>query len=154
MSISITVRPSGAKTGGTDQTIPGDGDIDTREEAEAALSFLPDGSEDTVVVGKSSYTRDQLIGIRDGAPSPDAEEGETERGEGVSHGAYLQGSGSGGFDDDADPEDPESKNHKGHSGGRVRAGYETSIPFNNDEYKASADLRLGIEVGNSGTEYE
>jgi hypothetical protein len=87
MSITITVRPQGATSGGTNQTIEGDDAIDTKEEAEAALTFLSPNSTDTVVAGGNTYTRDQLVSIRDGAGTNGGAE---VQGEGLSHGAAIE----------------------------------------------------------------
>lgn len=64
VSIQITVRHSDGTQ--QNQTLNnGDGEIDTKTEAEDALAFAAkDG--DTVDVGGKSYTRQQLIDIRDG----------------------------------------------------------------------------------------
>ncbi len=89
MSITITVRSQGSTSGGTDQTIEGDGAIDTKEEAEAALTFLPQGSTDKVVAGKDTYTRDQLVSIRDAASGGEVQ------GDGLSHGVALSARATG-----------------------------------------------------------
>lgn len=62
MSIQITVRLSNGTT--QNQTINGDGEIDTKTEAEDALAFAPNDG-DSVDVNGRTYTRQQLIDIRD-----------------------------------------------------------------------------------------
>src|SRR5262245_41342159 len=107
MSITITVRPKDTASGGKEQKIEGDGAIDTKEEATAALTFLPEGSTDTVVVGSDTYTRDQLISIRDGkangdskdASSKDAKAGGNGVNDGVNHGIAVKGFGAAGVSD-------------------------------------------------------
>jgi hypothetical protein len=135
MSISITV---GSKT----HTIEGEGAIDTKEEAEAALTFVPDGSTETVTAGKDSYTRDQLIAIRD------AEEGGTKRGEGASHGVAVEGNGYGGLGDPNDVNDEGEPGAPGHDGGGVSARYVVGIPLGDSGLYL--DPTLGFRV-NHGT---
>lgn len=154
MSINITVGANGATTGRTDQSIPGDGDIDTREEAEAALTLLPEGSTDTVMVGEREYTRAQLIELRDGSDSAPESEPETAPestetpetetppastrtvpGEGVSHGISLDGYGAAGFDT------------YGHSGGGGRLTYTAGIPLVSGDHRVFADISVGGDVG-------
>ncbi|HSA59290.1 MAG TPA: hypothetical protein VLJ37_06350, partial [bacterium] len=149
MSITITVgnqKPVQIEDKGAE------GVIDTPEDATAALTVL--GNDEKLTANGKEYTRDELVKIRDDAPKSEAGDQATARGEGVSHGVFVQGAGSGGFDKDADPADPESRSHKGHNGGRVRVGYQAGIPVMNGEHQLNVDLRAGLEVGHAGTEYE
>src|SRR3989338_4498310 len=51
MAITVTIRPRGASSGGTDVIIPtGEGAIDTREEARAALAAVPPGQPTSDIV--------------------------------------------------------------------------------------------------------
>src|SRR5262245_8204453 len=67
---NISVGAKGATTGRQDQTIPGKGDINSKREAEAALTFLPEGSTNTVKGETREYSRDDRIAIRDNASTP------------------------------------------------------------------------------------
>ncbi len=145
MSINITVRPSGTTTGGTNQTIEGDGAIDTRAEAEAALTFLPDGSTDSVVVGSNTFTRAQLIEIRDRTPAvvtPVVADGGTTAADGMANGVEIQGYGAGGVGDRA------------HHGGGVRASWVPSWRAAGDEHTLHFDLPVGLDIGHFSMDYE
>lgn len=144
MSITISVGANGAATGRTDQTIPGDGEIDNRAEAEAALTFLPENSTNTVKVGGREYTRAQLIEIRDRAPAAAAPaNNESALGDGISHGIGLDGYGLGGFGD------------FGHTGGGARLTYTLGVPvLNNNGHRLWIDPSLGVDVGHMGKDYQ
>lgn len=72
MPINITVRERTATTGGTADTIPGEGSIDNATEADAALAKLPAGDGSVIVVGGETYDRVRLQGIVNGTPPPPA----------------------------------------------------------------------------------
>ncbi len=141
MSITITIRPNGAPTGGKDQTIAGDGAIDTKEEAEAALTFLPPNSTDTVVSGGKSYTRDELIAIRDQKTAPADSKDGTTAAPGMANGVALTGyyAFSGG--------------EKGHPGPGVRLSWVPSWLVGGDQYTTHFDLPVGGEVGHFSKDY-
>ncbi|HEX5038162.1 MAG TPA: hypothetical protein VFX30_13480 [bacterium] len=150
MSINLTVGANGATTGRTDQSIPGDGDIDTRAEAEAALTLLPEGSTDTVMVGDREYTRAQLIELRDGSAPESSETPETETppastrtvpGDGPSHGISLDGYGSFGL------------SSYGHSGGGGRLAYTLGLPLVMGEHRLFADISVAGDVASLSTGY-
>lgn len=114
MSITLNLRsPNG--TTGAPQDIPGEGDINTREEAEAALSLLSgDHANDEIVAGSRTYTRSELTAIRDGQAPTAA----TQPGTGASHVIRIEGNFSAGLD--------APYNHRG---GGARITYGLSIPF-------------------------
>jgi hypothetical protein len=140
MSITITVRPKDAASGGKDQTIEGDGAIDTKKEAEAALAFLPEKSTDTVVVGKDSYTREQLIAIRDG--KKDTKDGGNGVEGGVNHGVAVKGFGSAGVTDPA------------HSGGGASLSYVAGIPILDGDTRLFFEPSVGFRFGGGSMDYQ
>lgn len=141
MSLSITVRPGDATTGGDTHELPADGDngnqkIDTKSEAEAALTFLKD-DKSVVVVGDKVYKKEDLIGIRDrkDTPSPDAKT-TTKRGDGVSIGVGVDGYYTAGLGDN------------GHSGGGAQLTARFGIPlFTSDGHLLALDILGGGDVG-------
>ncbi len=155
MSITITVRPKGAASGGKDQTIEGDGAIDSKEEATAALTFLPEGSTDAVVVGKDSYTREKLVEIRDA--KKDAAKGGTVLGDGASHGIAVEGSGSAGLGDPTKCETIEGKvvcGDPGHSGGGFALRYVAGIPLLNGPVSLFLDPTFGFRLNTGSLDYK
>lgn len=144
MSINITVRPSGATSGGDSRTIEGEGAIDTRAEAEAALTLLPEGSTNVVVAGDRTYTRAQLIEIRDRTPSPAAPAasgGGTTAADGMSNGVALEGYYGGGVGSNP------------HSGGGARLSWVPSWRLAGDEHTAHFDLPVGLDIGHFSMDY-
>lgn len=147
MSLTITVRPNGATSGGDTHELPAAGDngnqeIDTQSEAEAALTYLPEGSTDTVVVGERSYTREELVEIRDrnaSSSSSSSGSGETVMGDGPSHGFFIEGFYAGGAGD------------RGHSGGGARIGYRGSLTLAGGEHRLTLDPSIGLEAGYRST---
>jgi hypothetical protein len=154
MSLTITVRPNGATSGGDTHELPADGDngnqeIDTKGEAEAALAFLPEQSADTpadkinkIVVGDKEYTRAQLIEIRDKPAAPSDSESGSVMGDGPSHGIFIEGGYQGGLGD------------LGHNGGSVRFGYRPGFTLLNGDTRLTLDPSLGLDIGHYGMEYE
>jgi len=142
MSLTITVRPGDATTGGDTHELPAEGDngnqeIDTKAEAEAALTFLKD-DKNVVVVGDKVYKKEDLIGIRDrnDIPSPDAKTS-TKRGDGVSIGVGVDGYYTAGLGDN------------GHSGGGAQLTARFGIPlFSSDGHLLALDILGGGDVGN------
>lgn len=142
MSLTITVRPQGATSGGDTHALPTEGDngnqeIDTRAEAEAALTHLPESSTNVVVIGDRTYTRAQLIEIRDRNAAPAASNGNdgTVMGSGASHGFFLEGQYAGGL------------GNRAHNGGGVRVGYRAGIPLANGNTQLTLDPVLGLDIG-------
>lgn len=140
--ISIIIRPQGATSGGNDQKIEGKGSIDTPKEAEAALVFVPEGSTDVVVVGKDTFTRDQLLKIRDAGPAANAEEGGTTAADGLANGVEIQGHYAGGLGD------------YGHSGGGGRLSWVPSLKLAGQEHTVHIDIPVGADVGHFSMDYE
>ncbi|HSA59188.1 MAG TPA: hypothetical protein VLJ37_05835 [bacterium] len=140
MSITITVRPKDAASGGKDQTIEGDGAIDTKEEAEAALTYLPEGSTDTVVAGKDTYTREKLIEIRDGKKDAPKDGGGVN--DGVNHGIALKGNGYGGVSDPA------------HGGGGFSLTYVPGIPLLTGDTRLFLDPSFGFRLNSGSMDYQ
>lgn len=68
MGISVILRPQGATSGGEVREIAGDGTIDNRAEAEAALALIG-SSNNVVVIGGEVFDATRLARIRDGANS-------------------------------------------------------------------------------------
>lgn len=137
MSITISVGANGAPaTERKEQAIPGDGGIDTKEEAEAALAFLPEGSSDTVMVGGQSYTRAQLVELRDRAPAGDPKpEGEAVPGEGVSLGFGLHGLATG------------DNGELGHGKSGATLTGQVGIPLKKSEHQLHLDIIAGLQLG-------
>ncbi|HSA59196.1 MAG TPA: hypothetical protein VLJ37_05875 [bacterium] len=129
MSITITV-------GNKPHTIEGDGAIDTREEAEAALTFLPDGSKDSVVAGGNTYTRDQLVAIRDGANGGEVQ------GEGLSHGAAIEVHGT------------SDRGDVGHGEASLRPSYRLGVPLKRgDGLRLHLDGVAGVDFAKAGRDF-
>ncbi|HSA59935.1 MAG TPA: hypothetical protein VLJ37_09660 [bacterium] len=144
MSINITVRPSGATSGGDSRTIEGEGAIDTRAEAEAALTLLPEGSTNVVVAGDRTYTREQLIEIRDRAPAaaaPVAADRGTTAADGMANGVELQGYYGGGVGSNP------------HDGGGARLSWVPSWRAAGDEHTLHFDLPVGLDIGHFSMGY-
>jgi hypothetical protein len=131
MSITITV-------GNKPHTIEGDGAIDTKPEAEAALTVL--GSNDKLTANGKDYTREELVAIRDQKTSSDAKDGTTSA-PGMANGVQLTGyyAGAGG--------------DKGHSGGGLRLSWVPSWLIGGDRYTTHFDLPTGIDVGHFNKDY-
>ncbi|HEX5037752.1 MAG TPA: hypothetical protein VFX30_11385 [bacterium] len=178
MSISITVRPNGATTGGTNQTIPGEGDIDTKEEAEAALTHLPDGSTNGIVVGNRTYTRAQLIEIRDKAaapasPSNPASPSSPAAPAGAAPADAAPAAAAAGAAAPVAAEGAETVagdgishgfyiggrydaglGNKGHSGGELALGYNMGVTLKGEGTQVFLDPGLGLTVGHSSSSYK
>ncbi|HEX5036030.1 MAG TPA: hypothetical protein VFX30_02625 [bacterium] len=142
MSLTITIK---------DKTfeLPAEGDngnqeIDTKEEAEAALSHLPEGSTDSVTVGERSYTRAQLTDIRDGkgADAAEKKEGSSGMPGGVSHGISLEGGAQGGLGDN------------GHLMGNANLTYRLGIPLLTGNIGALLTPFLGLGIGHASSDYQ
>lgn len=159
MSLTITVRQKDMTTGGETKQLPAEGDngnqeIDTKAEAEAALAYLTD-DKFVAVVGERSYTRAQLIEIRDrnagavkveGSASVGAGEAKDERqvrGSGVSHGALFEVNRTFGAGDN------------GHTGNRFTLAYMAGIPLTGGDKKwqLSLDPILGISYAGGSKDY-
>lgn len=147
MSLTITVRPSGATSGGETKALPTDGDngnqeIDTKSEAEAALTHVTDDAH-VAVVGTKTYTRADLIKIRDNnsAAAPKSDESATIPGSGASHGAGLEGYAIGGLGEN------------GHGGGGARLTYRLGLPLSDGAHKFHLDPLIGADVGHFSKSY-
>lgn len=155
MSLIITVRPAGANTGGENKTLPTAGDngnqeIDTRAEAEAALTYVTD-DKTVAVVGGKTYSRADLIKVRDANQVPAAtppamavlppNPAQKVSGDGVSHGVGLQGSYVGGL------------NEHGHSGGGGRITYELSVPLSKGLTQLFLIPSLGLDFGRAEKDF-
>jgi len=150
MSLTITVRQKDMTTGGETKQLPAEGDngnqeIDTKAEAEAALTYLTD-DKFVAVVGERSYTRAQLIEIRDRKDAP-AAEGEKVPGDGMSHGVLLGGSRTSGIGD------------HGHTGNRLTLAYMPGIPLSGPskddkgKWTYTLDGILGLTFGSHSRNY-